>query len=135
MPDHNINFLVVDSDPALQALLQSTIHSSGYGRVAAVNDVREALVVLATGVVDFIICDWSNANGPELGLLKLLKAQEVYKYIPFLVTARPQKTVALESEHQRRVTAARGDGYLAKPIETEALKRSLEEILARFPSL
>ena len=135
MPDHNINFLSIDCDRPHQELLQGSIKTLCYGRVAAVLDVREALVVLATGIVDFVICDWSDVNGPELGLLKLMKAQEVYKYIPFLVTALPQPNQAQESERQRRVTAARGDGYLAKPYDGEKLKLAVDEILARFPSL
>ena len=135
MPGHNINFLLIEADPSSRQEMTAQLKQLDYGRVACVAEVREALIVLATGGVDFVICDWSDSNGPELGLLKLLKAQEVYKYIPFLMMAVPMPSAAQEGERQRRVAAARGDGYLTKPCSSAEFRKSIDEILSRFPSL
>lgn len=132
MPAHNINFLIIDPDQRFQDFARQSVITLGYGRVAEVLNVRDALGVLATGIVDFVICDWSNTQGPEVGLLKLMKAQEVYRYIPFLFTARPQ---AGENERVKRAATAAVDGYLNKPCTLEQLKAAIDDILARYPSL
>ncbi|MBI3543093.1 MAG: hypothetical protein HY075_07460 [Deltaproteobacteria bacterium] len=132
MPGHNIQFLLVDPDVYAHPLVHESISSLGLGRVMGVANLREALIALGTGAVHFVICDWSADPGPELGFLKLMKSQEAYRFIPFLMTAWPQKN---ENDRVRRAALGGADGYLLKPYDSEQLSKAIEDVLSRYPTL
>lgn len=132
MPAHNIRFLVVEPDAAVQQEVYQAVTEIGYGAVRGVADVRQALIALVETEVDFVICDWSDDAGPEIGFVKLLKGQETTRFIPVLLTMPARFS---GQERIRRTAAAGVDGVLFKPFERQQLKGALDEILAKSQTL
>jgi two-component system chemotaxis response regulator CheY len=126
MPPHNLKFLVIDPDLLAQEDIHDAIEKIGYGSAVGVSSVREGLQALHEQPPGFVICDWSDENGPEIGFMKVLRAVERFRDMRLLVISR---TAANSSERIRRATAAGANGFLFKPFDAEGLREAIDEVL------
>ena len=111
----NEPILVVDDNPMNQKLERVLLEIEQY-QVRTAKDAPEALRVLETFMPRLILMDLQMPDMDGLELTKKLKSDSRYKDIIILmVTSYAQKGDA------DRALAAGCDGYLTKPIDTQAL--------------
>jgi two-component system cell cycle response regulator DivK len=109
--------LVVDDHAASRKLTRVILQGQGYDvRTAA--DAEEAMRLLQTFRPRMILTDINLPGQDGLGLTRQLKAEGATKDIVILAL-----TACATRVDQTRALAAGCDGYIAKPIDVEALKQ------------
>ena len=91
--------------------------------IVEANDGSEALELLKDQEFAAVFSDLEMPNIDGLGLLAEIKSRERTRQIPVVIVSS-----RIEDEFQSRARALGVDGYLGKPIDDEALDRSLGEI-------
>jgi two-component system, chemotaxis family, chemotaxis protein CheY len=90
----NTKFLLVDDSPSTVAGLKDILVHEGYSNIFTAHTGKEALEILATRPIEFIICDYTMPEMDGMEFLKTLKKHDKYKYIPFLlITAHSELRV------------------------------------------
>lgn len=117
--------LIVDDNPQNLKLSRILLSSEGYLVRTAV-DAEQALEVLQSFSPRLILMDIQLPGMDGLELTRRLKADPARRQI--VVIALTAYAMKGDDEKAR---AAGCDGYIAKPIDVEALPRQLAEHLAR----
>jgi putative two-component system response regulator len=110
-----MKILVAEDDEMAINLLRVALTAAGHEMVVAKNG-REALEILQSTAVRFVISDWEmpEMNGPEL--CRCIRAQEFGRYIYIiLLTGRNQSADTVEG------LSAGADDFLHKPFNREEL--------------
>lgn len=116
--------LIVDDSSSIRMVLRMTLENAGYDVIEATNG-QEALDAAAQKHVDFVITD---VNMPKMGgveLVRALRAQRDYRFIPILtltnVNAEWKKNEARD---------AGATGWIQKPFAPESLMNVLHKVAA-----
>lgn len=117
--------LVVDDNPTNLKLARILLESEGYEVRAAV-DAEEALLLLEAFLPRLILMDLQLPGMDGLELTRRLKADPRTRAIPIIAVT----SYAMRGDEERAL-AAGCDGYVTKPIDTEALPRLLAQALGR----
>lgn len=117
--------LVVDDNPQNLKLVRVLLESEGY-RVRAAADAEEALLVLESLEPDLILMDLQLPGMDGLEFTRRLKADPARRKIRIVALT----AYAMKGDRER-VLAAGCDGYVAKPVDCNALLRVVEEQLTR----
>lgn len=111
--------LLVDDDPATIEAWTLCMQSQDC-KVLSALDGNGALALLGENSVDIVVSDWMM---PGLGgalLCQTMKTNSALAHIPFLMI----------SGHPRPPAFVNYDGYLQKPVETEALLSAVDRLCA-----
>ena len=120
--------LIVDDNPTNLKLARIVLEDAGFA-VETANDAEEAQQRLETRRPRLILMDLQLPGVDGLELTRRLKADPKYRDI--VVVALTAYAMKGDAEKAR---AAGCDGYVTKPIDTEALARLVAElILAHAP--
>ncbi len=119
--------LVVDDDEDQLASLSAALQIEMQGaEIVTARSAEEAVATMRTRTVDLVLTDQHlpGANGMEV-----VRAMRHWnRDVPcILVTGYPGLELALEAHEP----GARVDGILPKPVEIDALRRSLVQALSR----
>jgi len=115
--------LIVDDNPVNLKLVRVLLQMEGYD-VRTAEDAEEALRVLATFRPRLILMDLQLPGMDGLELTRRLKADPATRdMIVVAVTAYAMKG------DDEKARAAGCDGYVTKPIDTQALPRLVEAYL------
>jgi len=117
--------LIVDDNPQNLKLARVILATEGYHVQTAV-DAEDALTILESFAPRVILMDLQLPRMDGLELTRRLKADPRYRDIIILALT----AYAMKGDEERAL-AAGCDGYMAKPIDTEALPRMVAEHLAR----
>jgi two-component system KDP operon response regulator KdpE len=112
----SLRVLVVEDDPEIRALMQSTLSVEGFDVQTAVS-LSEARALLAHRPPDAVVLDLGLPDGDGLSLVRELRQQSSTPVI--VVSARHQEAQKIE------LLDAGADDYLTKPF-------SVAELLARI---
>ena len=104
------NILVVDDYSVTQRVITFILQRSGHQIMTASNG-QEALTLLAHTVVDLAIVDMAMPVMDGLTLLKLLRADPLYKDIPIVMLTSSREEVDLVTSYKLGVNA-----YVVKPM-------------------
>jgi CheY-like chemotaxis protein len=116
--------LVVDDNPQNLRLARMVLRAAGY-HVLTAADADAAGAALASARPALIVMDIQLPDVDGLELTRRLKADPERRHIPVLaLTAYAMKGDA------EKATAAGCDGYLAKPIDADALPSAVAALLA-----
>ena len=125
MPEENKSrtILVIDDDPVILKLLESLLKAQGYIVIAS----REAAVGLEIAInrrPDLVILDVMMPIINGFNICRLMKSEHGHKHIPIiLLTSRA-------ADGDREIGMQVGaDAYIAKPVKTEELLRTIQEFL------
>ena len=120
-----LKVLVVEDNTINQRLAVGLLSALGHTGVV-VGDGDKALKCLAKLQFDVILMDVMMPVMDGLQALAAIRAQEAVsgKHLPIIMA-----TAHDEPEERTRFRKAGADGYLAKPIELEALKAELFRVL------
>ncbi len=120
-----MKILTVDDSRMIRTIIINTVKSIGFDTLEAPNaDKALELVQENYQEISLILLDWNmpGMNGYEL--LKILKADELYKHIPIMM-------VTTEGERRNVIKAIQSgaDNYLTKPFTPEDLSVKILECL------
>src|SRR5262245_24784777 len=122
----NLVFLVVDDYPTMREIIRSGLKSLGYSYVKEARDGIEALELMKTSPVQFIIADWQMPRMDGLELLRTIRKTEVLRDIPFMmVTAQAERSQVVEAIREG------ASNYLMKPFTIDDLGAKIQSVLAR----
>jgi two-component system chemotaxis response regulator CheY len=118
--------LVVDDQPTMLKILRSRFEEIGLDDLTLVANPPEAVAALRRRTHGLIFSDveMSPVNGFEF--LQFVRAQPSLARIPFVLV-----TASLQFTHVSDARALNADGYLLKPFEAAALRRTVLDVMAR----
>ncbi len=115
--------LVIDDDPVVLKLLESLLKTNGYAVIAS-KEAAEGLEFAMKRRPDMVILDVMMPIINGFNICRLMKSEHGQKHIPIvLLTSRATKD---DREIGMQVGA---DAYIAKPVNTEELLRTIRELL------
>jgi PAS domain S-box-containing protein len=119
-----IDILLVEDQPDGRDLFKAIVERSG-ARVTAVGSVREALTVFETHVPDLLVSDIGLPDADGFDLIRTVRSLDPSRggAIPAIAM-----TAHVSDHDQNRVRAAGFQGFLAKPVDREALLKLIREI-------
>ncbi|MGE3756519.1 MAG: response regulator [Pseudobdellovibrionaceae bacterium] len=118
--------LVVDDNPTNLKLAADLLESEGY-EVDRARDAEEAIEILQGELPHLVLMDLALPGMDGLTLTRKLKSESRTKdLLIFAVTASAMKG------DEEKVMAAGCDGYISKPIDTEALLTRVNEALRKI---
>lgn len=121
-----LDVLIVDDSAAIRKILQRVLRQAEIplGEVYEAADGLEALKILATQKVSFVLADINMPNMDGLQLLRKIKEEEQWKRLPVIM-------VTTEGG-QAKVTAAAelgAAGYIRKPFTADQIRHTLAPFL------
>jgi two-component system chemotaxis response regulator CheY len=119
-------FLIVDDFSTMRRIVRSLLKEIGFANAEEAEDGAVALTMLKTSKFDFIVSDINMPNMNGFELLKIVRADETLKSIPFLmVTAEAKKD---DIVHAAQCGAS---GYIVKPFTKATLEEKVQKILTK----
>lgn len=115
--------LTVDDTASMRQMISFTLNSVGYEVIQAC-DGKEALKLIEGKKVDLVIADVNMPNMDGITLVKSLREQADYKFIPILVLT----TESQESKRQQGKVAG-ATGWIVKPFNPEQLLNVVKKVL------
>lgn len=125
--DKNMKILVVDDFATMRRIIKNLLKQGKYINITEAEDGADALKILKSEKVDFIISDWNMPNMTGLELLKAVRADSELSGLPFLM-------VTAESLKDNIVLAVKEgvSNYIVKPFTAEVLSEKIENIIAKM---
>jgi len=124
--DKNMKILVVDDFSTMRRIIKNLLRDLGFNNTIEADDGMNALPVLQSGGIDFLITDWNMPGMQGIDLLKAVRADPKLQKLPVLM-------VTAESKRDQIVEAAQHgvNGYIVKPFTAVTLKEKIEKIFER----
>jgi two-component system, chemotaxis family, chemotaxis protein CheY len=115
--------LTADDSASVRQMVSFTIKNAGYDVVEAV-DGRDALSKLNGNPIHMVITDLNMPNLDGIGLIKGIRANPAYKFIPvILLTTESQESKKIEGKQ------AGATGWIVKPFKPEQLVAVIKKVL------
>ncbi|HEY5682624.1 MAG TPA: response regulator [Sulfuricaulis sp.] len=115
--------LTVDDTASMRQMISFTLNSVGHEVIQA-SDGDEALKLLQGKKVDLVIADVNMPNMDGITLVKSLREQAEYKFIPILMLT----TESQEAKRQQGKVAG-ATGWIVKPFNPEQLLTIVKKVL------
>lgn len=123
MSDYNLsrlNFLIVDDNKHMRALVKSILHALGVKNVLEASDGADAFKELRHFPADVIICDWNMSPLDGLDFVRMVRtgSDSPNPFVPIIMLTGHTE--------MNRVMEARDSGvheFLAKPISAKNCTR------------
>jgi two-component system, chemotaxis family, chemotaxis protein CheY len=126
MPDLSMKILLVDDFATMRRIVKNILKQLGYENICEADDGSTAVDVLKTEKIGLIISDWNMPKMQGIELLKVVRASEEWKDIPFLmVTAEGKQEQVLEAVKNKV------NNYIIKPFSPEVLIEKLNKIFEK----
>ena len=126
----DLTYLVVDDFSTMRRIVSGLLRQCGATRILEAEDGVQALRIIESKAVDFVISDWNMPNMTGLDLLKALRAHPKFSRMPLLlITAEGKKENIVEAAQ------AGADGYIVKPFTQDVLQEKLTRILSKHALL
>ena len=122
------NILIAEDSTAVRTLLKRQFSSLGYLHIFEAEDGIEALECLNAlhdqgKNIHLVVCDWNMPRLSGLDLLILLRTDQKFNALPFLMITY-ESDIALVT-----LAIAKGaDDYIVKPVTEEILQEKLDFI-------
>ncbi|EGJ51345.1 response regulator [Desulfocurvibacter africanus] len=114
--------MTVDDSASVRQMVSFTLKNEGHTVIEAV-DGKDALGKLK-GQVDMIITDLNMPNMDGIELIKQVRAQAAYKFIPIIML-----TTESQAEKKQDGKAAGATGWIVKPFKPEQLLAVVNKVL------
>ncbi|MBL8490637.1 MAG: phosphate regulon transcriptional regulator PhoB [Rhodocyclaceae bacterium] len=119
------NILVVEDEPAIQALIAANLQRAGHAVLRA-SDAETALRLMNEALPDLVLLDWMLPGMSGIDLARRLRANERTRGIPIIMlTARGEE----QDKVQGLETGA--DDYVTKPFSPRELQARINAVLRR----
>jgi len=115
--------LTADDSASIRQMVTFTLKGAGYEVVEAI-DGRDALSRLNGNPIHMVITDLNMPNLDGIGLVKGIRANPAYKFIPIiLLTTESQESKKIEGR------TAGATGWIVKPFKPEQLIAVVKKVL------
>ena len=129
MADYNLsrlNFLIVDDNKHMRALVKSILHALGVKSILEAGDGADAFKELRHFPADLIICDWSMSPLDGLDFVRMVRTgtDSPNPFVPIIMLTGHTE--------MHRVMEARDSGvheFLAKPISAKGIYSRIRAII------
>ncbi len=129
MADYNLtrlNFLIVDDNKHMRALVKSILHALGVKSVLEAGDGADAFKELRHFPADVIVCDWSMSPLDGLDFVRMVRtgSDSPNPFVPIIMLTGHTE--------MHRVLEARDSGvheFLAKPVSATKLYSRIRRII------
>ncbi|EOH0514196.1 response regulator [Vibrio fluvialis] len=115
--------LAVDDSISIRQMVSHTLMDAGY-EVETANDGREALTKAQITKFDVVISDVNMPNMGGFELVKAIRGNPQYKFIPILML-----TTETSMEKKQEGKLAGATGWLVKPFNPDTLLKTLKRVL------
>ncbi len=114
--------LIVDDSESIREIVSFTLENAGY-TVLTANDGQDALKFLNGDKIDLIITDLHMPVMDGIELIKKVRQNETYKYIPILF-------LTTESQTEKKIEAknAGATGWIIKPFMPAKLIEAVKKV-------
>lgn len=119
--------LIVEDNAMNRLLVKDILEYRGH-RVVEAENVAEALSRIAESPPDLIVTDYQMPGGSGEALLRAIRARPTLAHIPILVV-----TASVISGDRARLLSMGFDGFIGKPIDTQAFGPMVESYLGGRP--
>lgn len=123
------HILIVEDEPAVAALITTSLRMAGYEVVIAQN-AQQAASALASQAFDAAIVDWMLPSTTGIELITSLRQQAKHRLLPILMLTAN----ALENDKIIGLEAG-ADDYLTKPFSPRELTARIKALLRRAQPL
>ena len=115
--------LTVDDSASVRQMVSFTLKNEGYDVMEAVDGV-DALEKLTTKPADMVLTDLNMPNMDGIELIKQLRANPSYKFIPIIFL-----TTESQQEKKQLGKKAGATGWIVKPFKPEQLIGVIKKVL------
>ena len=127
-PEINLGMkvLVVDDFATMRKIVRNILKQIGFSNIVEADDGANALEIIKSEKVDFVVTDWNMPNMTGLELLQNIRATDNAKDLPVLM-------VTAEGLANNVVDAVKAgvDNYVVKPFTAETVQTKIEQIFAK----
>lgn len=117
------NILTVDDSTSVRQMVSFTLKRDGYNVLEAV-DGKDGLDKLERTKVDMIITDLNMPNMDGIGLIKNVRSNPGYKYMPIIIL-----TTESQDGKKQEGRKAGATGWIIKPFKPEQLLAVVKKVL------
>lgn len=114
--------MTVDDSASVRQMVAFTLKNAGYSVIEAV-DGKDALSKLQ-GKVDMVVTDLNMPNMDGISLIKAIRAQAAYKFIPVIML-----TTESQAGKKEEGKSAGATGWIVKPFKPEQLLAVVQKVL------
>ncbi|GFK94324.1 Chemotaxis protein CheY [Fundidesulfovibrio magnetotacticus] len=114
--------MTVDDSASVRQMVAFTLKNAGYGVIEAV-DGKDAVSKLK-GSVDMVVTDLNMPNMDGIQLIKAIRAQAAYKFIPIVML-----TTESQPGKKQEGKDAGATGWIVKPFKPEQLLAVVQKVL------
>jgi len=114
--------MTVDDSASVRQMVAFTLKNAGYSVIEAV-DGKDALAKLQ-GKVDMVITDLNMPNMDGIALIKAVRSQAAYKFIPIIML-----TTESQAGRKQEGKDAGATGWIVKPFKPEQLLAVVQKVL------
>jgi len=114
--------MTVDDSASVRQMVAFTLKNAGYGVIEA-TDGKDALSKLQ-GKVDMVITDLNMPNMDGISLIKAVRSQAAYKFIPIVML-----TTESQAGKKQEGKDAGATGWIVKPFKPEQLLAVVQKVL------
>ncbi|HQP30943.1 MAG TPA: response regulator, partial [Deltaproteobacteria bacterium] len=109
--DKNMKILVVDDFSTMRRIVKNILRQLGFNNILEADDGSTGLDILQKEKIDMVISDWNMPKMTGLELLKVVRADDALRDIPFLM-------VTAEAQQENIIEAVKSgvNNYIVKPF-------------------
>ena len=120
----DIPILVVDDFSTMRRIMINCLNELGFNNISEADDGLSAIAQLKQKEFKLIISDWKMPNMMGIDLLKTIRADELYKSVPFVMV-----TAEGLAENMAEAISAGASDYVIKPLNSGILGSKIEAAL------
>jgi two-component system chemotaxis response regulator CheY len=120
----DINILVLDDHKTMTKIIRGLLGQLGFNNADEEHEATSAFAKLKTKKYNLIISDWNMEPVSGIEFLKMVRADEALKSIPFIMVTAESKI-----ENVMAAKEAGVNNYIVKPFNSETLKEKLISVL------
>ncbi len=120
----NATFLVVEDSPTMRQLISFSLKRFKNAKILEAVDGVDALKKLSAAKVDLILTDINMPVMDGLKLVAVVRGNEEFKAVPIIII-----TTEGADEDRERGMALGANAYIAKPIQSSHLIRTISDLL------
>ncbi|HER26286.1 MAG TPA: response regulator [Rhodospirillales bacterium] len=125
--DMNMNVLIVDDYKTMLRILRNLLKQLNFNNVDEATDGTMAMEVLSQKDFGLVISDWNMEPMTGIQLLRLVRADDKLKHLPFVMITAESK-----SENVIAAKEAGVSNYIVKPFNAATLRSKLVSVLGEF---
>ncbi|HEY4345430.1 MAG TPA: response regulator [Parvibaculum sp.] len=123
----NMPILIVDDYRTMLRIVRNLLSKLGFTDIDEAADGETALAMLKNKPYSLVISDWNMQPMTGFELLKVVRADDDLKTLPFIMVTAESKVENVVAARQAGV-----NNYIIKPFSAAVLKAKLKAVLGEF---